>query len=365
MYLRRTPAGRWRAEYRDAAGGRHGRTFDRKADGARWAADGEARVRRGRHADPRASRQPLGELAERWWAARVVEATTQATDRGRLDKHVLPEWGRWPVESITTSAVQGWVRRLSRDELGAWSVRSCYNILSSIMETARLDGLIPDNPCRSVGLPAKPPGREVWLSQDEVDGIAAAMDRRPGAAEFDRAVLYGLAYTGLRWGELAGLTRRRIDPMMRHLDVVETLIEVRGVFSVKDYPKGRRRRRVPIPPDLAEIWSEHLRQHPAGRDDMIFRPVTLGYRWGRSPALSRHRWPRVAFKPAVAAALGRDDVHPHDLRHSYASWLAEGGRPVTEIAALIGDTVQTAQRYLHATGAHEAAVAVLSRRGAL
>lgn len=364
-YFRKLPSGRWRAEVRDPSGEKFGSTFDTKAAARVWAAEEEAKVRRGRHVDPRSARQPIADLTERWWSGRVVEATTAAADRRRLDVHVLPMWGKWPVEAVTTSEVQAWVRRLAREELGAWTVRAAFNLLSAIMESARLDGLVPDNPCRGVQLPPRPPGRDVFLTQDEVDRVAAAMDRRPVAVHFDRAVLYALAYTGLRWGELSGLTVRRLDPVLRYLDVVETVVEVDGRFSVKAYPKGRRRRRVPIPGMLRNVLAEHLTRYPPTTDELgelVFRPACLGYHWGRGAALSRHRWPRLAFAPAVDTALHRRDVHVHDLRHSYASWLVQGGRPLAEVAALIGDTMATAERYAHlAPTFHDQAVAALDR----
>lgn len=365
-YYRRLPSGRWRAELRDPGGRRFGKSFDSKALARVWAVEQESRVRRGGYVDPRDARQPMAVLIERWWDGRVVEATTASVDRGRLDNHVIPQWGTWPVEAVTVSALQAWVKGLTRSGLSAWTVRAVHNLMSAVMETARADGLVAANPCRSVKLPAKPVGRETYLTQDEVDKVAAAMGRRPVAVELDRAVLYTLAYTGLRWGELSGLTVQRLDPVLRHLDVVETVIEVDGKFSSKAYPKGRRRRQVPIPDDLRDVLAEHLRRFPPETDELgtlVFRPRCLGYHWGRGAALSRHRWPRLAFHPAVLDALGRADVHPHDLRHSYASWLVQNGRPIAEVAALIGDTIATAERYAHLAPAfHDETVAALNRR---
>lgn len=364
-HLKRLPSGSWRAEVRDPGGRKYGKTFDLKGQAGAWATEEEAKIGRGGYIDPRRARQPVAELIERWWAGRVVEATTAASDRSRLDSHVIPEWGSWRVEAVTTSAVQAWVQRLGRGDLSAWSTRACYNLLSAVMETARLDGLVPANPCRGVKLPAKPPSRELYLTQDEVDRVAATMARRPAAADLDRAVLYAAAYCGLRWGELAGLTVQRLDPVLRHLDVVETLIEVDGHFAVKPYPKGRRRRQVPIPELLRDVLAEHLQRYPPETDGLgtlVFRPRCLGYRYGRGAALSRHRWPRLAYLPAVFDALGRTDLRTHDLRHSYASWLVQNGRPIAEVAKLIGDTIQTTERYAHlAPTFHDQTVAALRR----
>jgi len=369
VYVQKTPAGRWKVTYRDAGGRRHARTFDTARDAKAWAGDREGEVRGGRHADPRLARQKLGDYAAGWWSHRVVELTTAATDRGRLDRHVLPEWGRVPLVSVTRPGVQAWVRRLARKGLGAWTVRSCYVLLSSVLESAVRDGLLPANPARYVSLPPLPLPREVFLTRGEVDAVAAAMARRPGAAAFDRCVLLALVLSGLRWGELAGLEvgAGGLDMLRKVIHVTRTIVEVGGVFHVKLYPKGRRRRTVPIPEELLFLLAAHLRAHPPyddGLGRLVFRPCTLGHRWGRSACLSRQQWPRVAFKPALeAAGLSGRDVHVHDLRHTYASWLAQDGVSGTKVAALLGDRPATAERYVHLAPEHYAdALAALGRR---
>lgn len=336
MYIQRRPSGRWYAQYRDRAGKRHGRTFERKLDAQRWAAEQERLVARIGGYDPRAARQLVADYEAHWWANRVVEATTAATDRGRLDNHVLPEFGQLPLDVVTTSAVQGWVRKLSKDGLAPATVRSCHRLLASMLGAAVRDGLLHTNPATGVILPAVGDGREVYLAREEVDAVAEQMH-----SDFDRAVLYTLAYTGMRWGEVAGLHAGRLDLLRRRVEVVEVLSEVGGARTVKPYPKGKRRRTVPIPALLVDVLAAHLAAYPASREELVFRPKATG-------ALSRHTWGRWKFKTAVRAALGRDDVLVHDLRHSYASWLAQAGVPLYEVQMILGHrSITTTQRYAH------------------
>ena len=365
MIVERRPSGRWRAAYRDPAGRRHSRTFDTKAAARAWAADQEQLVRRGRHRDPRSARQPLRDYERLWWAARVAETSTLTSDRGRLDKHVLAEWGEWPLDAISTTAVQGWVRRLVRGGLAPATSRSCLQLLTSILESARLDGLLPDNPCRGVTTPPPAQGRETFLTREQV---AATCER---VEPDDEAVIITLAYTGMRWGELAGLHAGRLDLIRRRIEVAETLVEVSGARTVKGYPKGKKRRSVPLAEIVVQQVAAYLARHPArltgpcgfehqdGRrcdaGQLVFRHTAVG-------ALSRHTWGRDVFAPALAAA-GVPRCRVHDLRHTCASWLVQDGVPLFEVGRLLGHaSVTTTERYAHfAPDRYDRVLAALDR----
>jgi integrase len=373
----------WRCEYRDAAGARHGKRFATQAEAKAWGADRERDVRRGVHVDPRLGRQPFGPYARAWLDSRVVEATTEHTDRGRVEKHLMPAWEKHPISGITHSAVKVWVKRLQRDGLGAWTVRSCFNLLSGCLDSAVADRILADNPCRGVKLPTPPDGREVFLTEEEVDQLVAAMLRRPAAAAFDGLVVNTLANTGLRWGELVGLEVGQLDMLRRQLTVTGTVIEVAGRFSRKAYPKGKRRRTVPLPRWLVDDLARHLELHPPRRDELgelVFRPEVLGHPLGKGRVLSRSSWQRTAFAPAVAAVFGclpaakrGQWIHDrcscrgvcvHDLRHTYASWLVQQGIPLEVVQKLLGhESIGTTQRYAHLRpDSFAPAVAVLERR---
>lgn len=343
-FLERLPSGSWRAGYRDAQGTRHSRTFTARRDAVEWAAEQERDVRRGRHYAPRSGRVTVAEYAQVWWAARVCEDTTRATDRGRMDRHVLPRWGGAGLESISPTAVQGWVRQLVQGGLSPATARSCHQLLASVLESARRDGLVPDNPARGVRLPTVPPGREVYLTREQVEAVTARMD--PDHA----AVVLTLVWTGMRWGEVAGLHVTRVDLLRRRIDVVETLTEVGGTRAVKPYPKGKRRRTVPVPHVLVDVLAAYLARNPRARTDLLFA------------GLSRHTWARAHLRPAMVEA-GVPLVRVHDLRHTYASWLVQDGVSLVEVARLLGhQSVNTTARYSHLVpDAYDGVLSVLDR----
>lgn len=86
-----------------------------------------------------------------------------------------------------------------------------------------------------------------------------------------RALVYTAAYTGLRWGELTGLRRGRLDLSTRTLYVVEQVVRIDGQ-RLRKAPKTKAgRRRVGLPAGVADLLAEHLTAYSArGADALVF-----------------------------------------------------------------------------------------------
>jgi len=230
-WAEKLPSGMWRGVYRDAAGKkRRSQPLMHQKAAKAWATKREQAVRGGQ--DPDAGRLLVSDWAEQWWTSRVVERSTAGADRGRY-RAVVDEFGDRRLEAVTVLAVQSWVSRLVKQDRSASTVRKYHAVLSSMLGAAVRERLIPDNPCRFVQLPTLPGGRDVYLTRDEVDRVVAVLD------EPNATIVLTLAYTGLRWGELAGLHAGRLDMLRRRMEVVDVLEEVDSVRSLKEYPKGR------------------------------------------------------------------------------------------------------------------------------
>jgi integrase len=364
-WVEQLPSGKWRGAYRDAAGRkRRGQALIHQKAAKEWATRQEQAVRRG--VDPDAGRMLLSQWAALWWESRVVERSTAGSDRSRYDA-VVKEFGDRRLEAVTVMAVQSWVKRMIRDGKAASTVRKFHAVLSSMLGAAVRERLIPDNPCRFVELPTLPAGRDVYLTRDEVDQVVAVV------GEPHATIVLTLAYTGLRWGELAGLHVGRLDMLRRRLEVVDVLEEVDSVRSLKEYPKGRgnkpnmHRRVVPLPSHLVEALAAHMARFP---------PAACPFPHGRSSCsglvfarprtglLTRH-WGPDNLRPALAAAKVPKAATPHDLRHTYASWLVQDGVPLREVQRLLGHTsITTTERYSHwAPGVDDRALQALERGG--
>ena len=248
-HLRRAPSGNWRAAYRTPEGKERTRTFKTK-------------------------REARAFLAQ-------VEGDKAAANRSRLDTHVLPMWGDWPIGRIEHLDVQAWVKRLSRS-LAPETVASCHGLLSAILATAVRSRKLGTNPCDGVRLPPRrrtaDAGVTITLEQ-LLRQVLPVLPRR------HRAMVATAAGAGLRWGECVGLRRRNVDLLRRELHVVEVAVEVAGRVTFKLYPKSKASRRtVPLPDFLIEALAEHLAGFPAELDGLVFRNERGGRCSGRTSA---------------------------------------------------------------------------------
>jgi integrase len=318
------------------------------------------------------------EWEARWWAARVVEKTTRAANRNRLDRHVLPAWGDVELTEIRPLQVQQWVKTLEQS-LAPATVASCHQLLSGMLAAAVREGLLTSNPCQHTRLPKAPRGREVYLTREQVDRLA---DAAPSPR--DRLLILLLAYTGLRWGEASGLRISELDLLRRRL----TVMRVETRYGPKEYPKSDAGRRlVPLPQFLVDEIAAYLsladpggvepprsgttrkapslvsgqEAHPAGRSadrSALLFTTRDGMRLRDSPWRERNFY--VARSKAGLESTG---VRPHDLRHTYCSWLVQAGISLEEVRLLAGhESLKTTLRYSHFKPDHGmGAVAVLER----
>ena len=155
--------------------------------------------------------------------------------------HIVPRWGTWQLGKITLSDVNLWIADLAAG-LRPGTVRQTHRVLSLILDTAVADGRVARNPAAGVKLPRQVCAEPVFLTAQQVAELARASEPH------DLPVLT-LAFTGLRFGELAGLKVRRFDPVRRRLTVSESVTEVRGRRTWST-PKTHQTRSVPVPRTL-------------------------------------------------------------------------------------------------------------------
>jgi integrase len=316
----------WEVRYYDVDRRLRGKTFKRKVDAEAYRAQVEVDKRAGTYADPALGKTLLADWAQRWQATTVhLRPSTRARDKLLLERFILPHFGRRHLAAIGQLDVRTWVADLTAQGLAPATVAKCYQVLGKIMAAAVDAGLLARSPCRAIRLPRVDREPPRFLTPAEVAQLADVIDPRY------RALVLVASYGGLRIGELAGLTRRRVDLLRGTVEVAEIITEVEGRLG-GGLPKTRAgRRTVGLPRRVVAELDQHMAAFTApGSDAPVFTAPAGG------PLRATGFRGRV-WRPATIAA-GLDGLKVHELRHTaVALWIAAGASP-KEVAARAGHT---------------------------
>jgi len=234
-------------------------------------------------------------------------------------------------QQVDALAVRSFVASLSRSGIGKTSQARALSSVRSLFRFACREGIIEDNPAGSVRTPKQPKKIPRHLRPGEVENVLEAANGDEPLARRDRAILELLYATGIRVSELTGLDWRDIELETRVLRVMG---------------KGGKERMVPFGRPAAAALKRWLESWESVYDTTSDErePVFLHHRGGRLSARSVRRViDRYVGEAAVAAG-----VHPHTLRHTFATHMLEGGADLRAIQELLGHaSLSTTQKYTH------------------
>jgi integrase len=346
--IRRLPSGRYQVRYR-TADGRYvtaPMTFETKADGGRYLSKIETDTLRGEWADPRLGRTTFGEWADRWLDSTVnLRANTKAGYRSILRRYLRPAFGSYPLARIDVLVVRTWLAKLEADGVGQATRAKAYRLLARILGAAVEARYLAVNPC-GIRRAASDGTPEMRIAT--VDQVVAIANRVPARY---RALVLVAAFGGLRWGELAGLRRKRVDLERGTVTVAEQLLEVNGAFSVGPPKSAAGRRTVTLPAVVVEALAEHLARYTAKS------PEAFVFLSSQGTHLRRSNFNRRVWQPTVKAA-GVEGLRVHDLRHTAGTLATAAGGSLREVMDRLGhSTTVAAVRYQHVMAARYAAIA--------
>jgi integrase len=299
------------------------RGFRTKREAEQYLAAQQVAQMRGHWIDPSRARVTVASVAADWMAAQVhVKPSTRSGYAYSLDRHVLPAWGATRLADVSHGDVQRWANRLS-SSLGPSTVRQVVLVLSGIFKLAIRDGRAQSNPVADVRLPRIVRDKRGYLTHGQTFRLA----RECGS---DADVILMLAYTGLRFGELAALRVRAVDLERGRVAVDEAVSDIRGQL-VWGTPKGHERRSVPLPRFLLDRLAARTVGRPASA--LVFVAPMGG-------PLRNGNFRRRIFRPALERCRSDDEVFPlitpHDLRHTAASLAVSAGAHVKAIQRMLG-----------------------------
>jgi integrase/recombinase XerD len=268
----------------------------------------------------------------------LAKLTLEGYDRD-LDR--FSTWARergWGPSDIDVSRSAQHLSWLSESGLGPRSVARARSAISGFFRFLCLEGDLESNPLDDQPVPKSGRPLPRVLSIQEVLALLEAPDERTPLNARDGALLELLYATGMRVSESVNLALSGWLPK-------EGLVRVTG--------KGNKERIVPVGSVAIrriERWIHEIRPRLAPRCDRILLN-------NRGNALSRVSAWQILDKWATISGIQVDDgtgekgghrVHPHVLRHSFATHLLQGGADLRAVQEMLGHaSVATTEIYTH------------------
>lgn len=304
----------------------------------------DADRRRGTFLDPAAGKLHLKEWSVAWFDSIDVAPTTLAQYQSLNRRHIQPRWGEVSLDSISGLAVHTWSKKLRGQGYAVTTVSTIVKLMTMMLADAVDERLIPANPIqpRRRGRRRHQPRVErVWATPEQV--VAIAVQAAALVGNWAAALMITAAWTGARWGELAGL--RRINTDLGNGKIVidseyGALHEVNGTLTLGPPKTAESARAISLPPFLVDLLQAHLATHDHPH---VF--VTAEHE-----LLRRSNFARRAMRPAADGNLDRPRaqlrVQPvlpglvfHGFRHSHKTWMIADGVPEVGQARRLGHTI--------------------------
>lgn len=261
----------------------------------------------------------VGEWFREWHTNHTIHLgqTTWHTYGVTINTHINRVLGHLRLDELTFEDCQLFVNSLAvgcgiPKPLQPKTIHNHFGVLHVGLETAKKMGLINTNPADGVMLPPVPQYEYNPLNQEQLKSLYKRLKNHP-----KRDLFLFTLYTGIRQGELIGLTWRAIDLNNRTMNIYR---QIQYNKDTNEYfwcdPKGGKTRLLALNRHATEILTRLNTQKHHDPDDFVF-PSRIG----------THLTPPGVYDSfkKVIMSIGCKKVRFHDLRHTYAVMSLQAG----------------------------------------
>ncbi|EON30829.1 phage-related integrase [Gordonia terrae C-6] len=319
------------------------RGFRTKADATAYATTIENAKLTGAYVAPSKGRVTVSTVASSWLNRQVHSKESWRTRQESLWRvHVEPKWGDRAVKTIEPGEIKDWIGELSTgdDKRAPSTVQDIHGVLVAILDVAKEEHRIQVNPARGVKLPRRQHVEHNYLDHAQLVQLAAEVSRH-------EEIVMLLAYSGLRWGEMAALRPRDVDLDRGRINITRSASKVNS-RSIIGATKTWERRTVAIPAEVAELLRAPVTS--TGTNDLLWtredgtplRPPTTTH-WFTKAVHRLAKPERDGNKNLVRdetgnliSTTGFPIVTAHELRHTAASLMIRSGAHVKTVQRQLG-----------------------------
>ncbi len=253
-------------------------------------------------------------------------------DLARYDEWMQDQGINSPCD-VSKANIEKYIGTLG--DLGLSAV-SCERALSAIKGFHKFlvhDNICTEHPAAHIPLPKKVRALPEVLSVQQIGTLLDQHFPEDKFGQRDRAILEVLYGCGVRVSELTGLD-------MSAISFEDEVVRVIG--------KGSKERLVPLFGTAYKALSNYIHQW---RPQLVKKPTSAVFLNSRGDRISRQAIHKIVRK--YGEAVGIENLHPHTLRHCFATHMLEGGADLRTVQELLGHSdISTTQIYTHVDLSH-------------
>lgn len=323
--------------------------FERQCDAGEIVSREETRQKVAQEAAEAAKILTLRQYGERvFMPAKTITMSEngRAAYQANLDKKIYPALGDIKMPDINPAQITALLLSIQSQGKAHSTVIKTYTVLHSLFKMAYLGDMIPRNPMDKVERPTprkdevKPTEPEAYTAV-EVSKILAALDGEPLKW---RALVHLLIDTGIRRGECCALQWKNIDFKTGAVTIAGNLCYTKQKGVYLDTPKNGRTRTVYAGDDTTVL----LRQLRENQADKAISAYVFTQENSPEPM---HPQSPTRYLQKLSKKSGVPGLHPHKLRHTFASIAITNGADVASVSEALGhsDKAVTLRMYTHAS----------------
>ena len=281
-----------------------------------------------------------------------IKPRTLDSYKSVIEHHLKPSFGKIKLSELTPVNIQSAYNRMKNVKTGepltAKALKNCHGVLHMALQVAVDNELIRRNPADKAKLPKVRQTEIKPLNDEDVRNFLTAIV----GTEYERVYMVTL-FTGLREGEVLGLTWDEIDYKKGTITIKHQLQKRRGSggeYSLVSTKNGKSRTITPAPFVIELLKTqERIQKRMQAKTADWSNPMGLVFTHDDGRNLCAQTV-YLCFKK-IAKEIGCPDARFHDLRHTYATLSLKNGDSVKTVQETLGHHTAafTMQTYLHVT----------------